>query len=213
MSYPCFFLEETDQTRLLLRRFASGTACPKGSYHDAMVFLKNVPTRRITEPDGSWHYDSHCEEKPGKDDPRWPLACDCGHLFAPEDTYQLFCDRLYRRLDTGEIMTLREAPAGALWYGAWLEDWEGIWKGPDGRILMCRTPSGDWNIDSRASNCTMPEDEHHRCWVRHGDPTDPLGLKTGQPLHVDKASLTCQAGAGSIQCGNYHGFLHGGHLT
>jgi hypothetical protein len=40
--------------------------------------------------------------------------------------------------------------------------------------------------------------------VKHG---------TAPNLHVDKAGLTCQAGAGSILCGNYHGFLHNGELT
>jgi len=61
-------------------------------------------------------------------------------------------------------------------------------------------------IDSRASNCTMPDDNAHRCWVRHGRPEDGT-------LHVDKNGLTCAAGGGSILAGNYHGFLHHGHLV
>jgi hypothetical protein len=63
---------------------------------------------------------------------------------------------------------------------------------------------GTWDIDSRASNCTMPYDYAHRCWIRHGEPP---------ALTVDKAGVTCQAGAGSIQCGDYHGFLQNGVLT
>lgn len=57
-----------------------------------------------------------------------------------------------------------------------------------------------------ASNCTMPDDKNHKCWVRHGRPEDGT-------LHVDKNGHTCAAGAGSIVAGNYHGFLHNGHLT
>jgi hypothetical protein len=58
-------------------------------------------------------------------------------------------------------------------------------------------------IDSRASNCTLPNDREHKCWIRHGTPPD---------LTVDKNGKTCAAGAGSIQLGNYHGFLRNGHL-
>lgn len=58
--------------------------------------------------------------------------------------------------------------------------------------------------DARASNCTMPDDKIHKCWVRHGT--------FGGELHVDKNGVTCAAVAGSIICGAYHGFLHHGHL-
>jgi hypothetical protein len=71
--------------------------------------------------------------------------------------------------------------------------------------LMCMTPSNrEWNIDGRASNCTMPNERTHRCWVRHGTPPN---------IHVDKNGNTCQAGAGSIVSGNWHGFLHNGQLV
>lgn len=68
-------------------------------------------------------------------------------------------------------------------------------------ILPNRQP---WNIDSRASNCTMPYDYTHRCWVRHGEPPN---------VTVDKNGLTCAAGAGSIMAADYHGFLQNGALT
>lgn len=74
----------------------------------------------------------------------------------------------------------------------------------DGAQLNVMTPGGPWNIDSRASNCTMPFDYEHRCWVRRGEPPN---------VHVDKDGNTCQAGAGSIGMTNYHGFLHDGALT
>lgn len=73
-------------------------------------------------------------------------------------------------------------------------------------------PNGQhWDIDSRASNCTRREDNVHRCWVRHGDPTQP------HTVHVDKNGDTCAAGAGSIIVNAkqpaYHGFLHNGRFS
>ena len=75
----------------------------------------------------------------------------------------------------------------------------------DGPHLVVILPNGQpWNIDSRASNCTLPYDYEHRCWVRHGEPPN---------ITVDKNGLTCAAGAGSIMAGDYHGFLQNGALT
>jgi hypothetical protein len=74
----------------------------------------------------------------------------------------------------------------------------------DGPALWVMTPGGSWCVDSRASNCTQPYDYAHRCWIRHGEPPS---------ITVDKNGLTCQAGAGSIAVGSYHGFLRNGQLT
>lgn len=78
------------------------------------------------------------------------------------------------------------------------------WDNCDGRHLHAVCPDGtEWDVDSRARNCTMPEDRLHRCWVRTGDPeADP------PTVHVAKDGLTCAAGAGSIATGAYHGFLN-----
>lgn len=65
-------------------------------------------------------------------------------------------------------------------------------------VLPDNTP---WNIDSRASNCTMPYDYSHRCWIREGEPPNVTAGKNGN---------TCAAGAGSIATPNYHGFLRNG---
>jgi hypothetical protein len=74
------------------------------------------------------------------------------------------------------------------------------------RHLVCVLPNGhDWLMTGRASNCTMPEDRKHRCWVVH---EEAPGI-----FHVDKNGLTCAAGAGSIAVPGYHGFLHHGELT
>ena len=76
------------------------------------------------------------------------------------------------------------------------------WDNHQGPQLHAVLPNGEiWNIDSRASNCTLPNDRNHRCWCRHGQAPD---------ITVDKNGVTCSAGGGSIASGNYHGFLtHG----
>jgi hypothetical protein len=119
----------------------------------------------------------------------------------------------FHRTDTGEIFDrLGNCPPGAMWNAHWML--EGITKPggfvlggmpPDGRWLVVRLPNGhDWMIDSRCSNCTLPDDNAHRCWVRHGEPPN---------LTVDKNGVMCSAGAGSIQGGDWHGFLRNGELV
>lgn len=113
-------------------------------------------------------------------------------------------DHRWRRVDTGEILTMAEMPVGAMWFAPWLCGANSRYKEPP---LIVKTPGGDWNIDSRASNCTKPEDNEHRCWCRHGEPPN---------VTVDKNGLTCGCGC-SIGFGEnwsrYHGFLRNGELT
>lgn len=80
----------------------------------------------------------------------------------------------------------------------------------DGRVLVCRLPDGhDWVIDSRCNNCTHKHDDVHWCWNRSGRPEDrTLDVRKGKP-----GQTTCDAGAGSIQTGSWHGFLHNGELV
>ena len=79
------------------------------------------------------------------------------------------------------------------------------WTNCTGKHLYAVLPNGhQWDIDSRASNCTKKDDTTHRCWVRHGEVPN---------IHVDKQGHTCAAGAGSIVAGDYHGFLHHGAFT
>jgi hypothetical protein len=129
---------------------------------------------------------------------------------------------LYRRSDTGETLFLYDAPVGAMWDAHWMAHGD-VRTGPDGITLVVKTPGGDWLVDSECSNCTRTQwgpkeidgvmrervwlGRTHYCWVRHGDPRKP------ETLHVDKNGDTCSAGAGSIQSGDYHGFLHNGELT
>lgn len=79
------------------------------------------------------------------------------------------------------------------------------WDNCKGKHLIVVTPDNHhWNVDSRARNCTIPEDRIHRCWIAHGEPPN---------VTVDKNGLTCNAGAGSIQTASWHGFLRNGQLV
>jgi hypothetical protein len=139
-------------------------------------------------------------EKPSNDDPIWPKTCDCGYEFKDSDTHMLYSDIMYQRKDTGEIYSLKDAPPGAMWNSWWVDN-----TNPDGLYLTVKLPTGyEWDIDSRASNCTKRDDDIHRCWVRHG---------IAPEITVDKNGLTCGAGAGSIMVPGYHGFLKNGYLT
>ena len=200
MTIKCFWIEPSGQARLSLRRYAaSGSQCAQNGYHDASVFIEDVPA--IKTEKGYLHH--FTERKPPKDDPRWPTHCTCGYVFQEADNWQLFSEWLYRRADNGEIVTLRKLPPGAM-FDAWWSTPDR--KGPDGRSLVAICPDGtEWCIDSRASNCTLPDDRAHKCWIRHGEPPN---------ITVDKNGLTCAAGAGSIVGHNgYHGFLRNGEFT
>ena len=79
------------------------------------------------------------------------------------------------------------------------------WDNCEGKHLNVILPNGHtWDVDGRASNCTMKDDRTHRCWIRSGEPPK---------IHVSKDGHTCKAGAGSIGVPGYHGFLRNGTLT
>lgn len=109
------------------------------------------------------------------------------------------------RPDTGERRKrVYEFGPGAMWHIVWYPR-NAFWDNEAEAPLTVICPNGhEWIIDSRASNCTMKEDRQHRCWVRHGIP--PM-------ITVDKNGFTCSAGAGSIQAGDWHGFLRNGELV
>lgn len=208
MPYPAtvtYWLEATELAQTGLRRYTrggTGLTCQEG-YHSALV-LTGQKDAVFTERDGRRILYLDTPEPAPHDDPRWPTRCDtCDYVFAEDDQWQDWQDLLYRRSDTGDLVTLRDAPPGASWDAWWLPN---SWAGPDGIHLMVRCPNGhDWHVDGQARNCTRPG-EPHQCWVRHGDPRDCH-------VTVDKAGDTCAAGAGSILAGDYHGFLHDGTLT
>ncbi len=210
-----FWIEPTDRERQWLRRFQFSTKriCAKASYGCDAMF-------EIGEADILYSPEGYIEARkvPSRSDPRWPKACAaCGTPFTEDDEYQLHGKQIYVRPDTGDRYTLREAPPGACWDAWWVHHRSrgeqaqvpgcGSWIGPDGRSLVVKCPDGhEWSIDARASNCTMPDDNTHHCWVRHGKPEDGT-------LHVDKNGKTCAAGAGSIMTGKWHGFLRNGYLV
>jgi hypothetical protein len=234
----CFYLEPTFRARRGLRRYVSGAypdipPCPtRFKYHNALVWIDEIAAP--IGADGIVQYaEGVTRVEPFLADPRWPSACACGYVFDERAEFQIFTDQIYRRTDTGELTTLRDAGPGAIWNAAWLSDWS-HYRGPDGRSLVVRLPNGhDWQIDGIASNCDAPcqdcgrpmhlhfadtetrkanaiecrklNPRPHKCWIRHGEPGTPS-------FHVDKNGVTCNAGAGSILAGNYHGFLHHGHL-
>ena len=201
MGIKCFWLEPTDREKRYLRRYAGGSKCSGlTGYHDAMNFLDEAP--EVMGPDGCWK-DSGQTATDFKGHHLWPARCACGYEFRPEDERQLFSQHIYRRADTGEEMTLRDAPDGAMWEATWYASVP-AWCGDDGRAIICRVPDKhDWHIDGPCSNCTRPN-ESHRCWVRHGVPPN---------LTVDKNGNTCAAGAGSILTKQWHGFLRNGELV
>ena len=112
----------------------------------------------------------------------------------------------------GQIVRFEELQAGDAYYVP-CEGQCHLWDNCGGLhlyVVLPKDSDGDqhhWCVDGRCSNCTLKEDRVHRCWVRHGDPAAPGSL------HVDKAGVTCQAGAGSILVGGWHGFLHRGRLV
>jgi hypothetical protein len=116
---------------------------------------------------------------------------------------------VFRSLENGEEKDAKDLPIGALYAtprkeGSDPNHWPPA--GHDGLSIVCKMPDGGhWYIESRASNCTMKDDDVHRCWVRHGT--------VGDKLTIDKNGYTCEAGAGSIVWGAYHGFLQNGALT
>lgn len=213
-----FWLEETGEGSIWLRRFTLRDLpdhprdCPeKYGYHTKAIDTGLIiPQAIVTSADGHRHYEAAPAPETFAGDPRWPTHCDCGMPFWGEDEWQVNVEQIMRRTDTGETMTMRDAPAGASWDAWWYYR-----VGPDGISLVVRIPRGDgqpsgpsedWFVDSQASNCTRPDDPEHRCWVRHGDPRECH-------VRVDKNGRTCDAGGGSIASPTWHGFLRDGRLT
>jgi hypothetical protein len=112
---------------------------------------------------------------------------------------------LYKSEQHDQLLTWSDLPVGA----TYLCDYGDMANNSDCLVVMCPNGTdgrGSWYVDSRASNCTKPEDKVHHCWVRHGCPKDCK-------ITVDKNGNTCGAGAGSIIIGGWHGFLRNGLLV
>jgi len=213
----CRFIQESG-TIAWLRIYWGGTdtssVCPncggKGNpgYHNARVPLAQ------TDELEDWKLGGRVEDYP---DERWPTQCD--HCDEPVPVGKLGLDlphgeRVYRQVfRKRRYNTDSGSPEpGDMFWSTWrhAKTKEGYipsceWDNCDGKHLIVVLPNGfEWDVDSRASNCTMPNDRKHRCWVRSGTPPK---------VNVDKKGLTCKAGAGSIAAAGYHGFLRHGVLT
>lgn len=185
----CFWIEPTARVQRWLRRFTwsektDAPPCASGGYHNAMTALDVIETE---EPIAL--RDSDAELVP-PDDPRWPVKCEaCEYAFQAADPRQLFVDRIYLRVDTGEEFPLREAPVGAMWDADWLKGKR--YRGPDGRCLVVKTPAGDWVIDGPAKDNTR--------WTRTGEP----------PNLTVQGSIGMEAEGGAYR---YHAILTDGVL-
>jgi len=193
MNVPCYWLEETGKLRRSFRRYCQDHDCSAqpppepgkvGGYCDDEAFLDEIdwPVKTVVD----------CFEMP-HDDPRWPKACHlCHRPFRPDDQWQIFTDTIYRRTDTGALLTLREATPGAMWDAWWYPD---QWKNPtDGRALMLRLPGGhDWCVDSKSAN--------NSGWTRKGTP----------PLVSATPSILVYASDGKTTA--YHGYLTDGQIV
>lgn len=207
----CFLIEPTERMQQKLRRYSHTMAenlCPqnpgKYSYHNAEVLIEEAEASALYTKEGTMLNGGSGDDW-SHDDARWPTHCACGYAFSEDDPWQLFTNRIYIRTDTGEETTLRDAPPGAMWRADWMKEFHT--SQDDGAPLMVKTPGGEWCVDSQANNCTVADDgrqEQHHCWPRQGEPPDVDVNKSYGP--------TCGAGAGSIQCGTYHGFLRAGFL-
>jgi hypothetical protein len=224
MGTKCFMIEPIGKRYQWLRRLkfvASNDAaflkCPgSSSGHDALVRIEDL----VTPVPQIGQYETNRSAAEFLGDSRWPVKCDfCEYRFVDADGRDVFDLRVYADADGHEFILpmyavrgVAKAPAGAMYWSPWTHhpdtDWVcSYWDGcrdPRGHLHVICPGGSEWDIDSRASNCTMPNDRGHRCWVRHGQA--PM-------ITIDKSGKTCAAGAGSIVAGTYHGCLRNGELT
>jgi len=156
----CLFLEPIGKAQVSLRRYCGFNKsdevrkCPgKMSYHNASIPIGVI---QWSEDEGMG-----ADDFP-HDDPQWPTHCECGYEFDEEDNWQQNRNRLYGRSDNGEFTTIGDSPLGSMWYADWMPK---VWRGPDGRTLIVRTPGGDWPIDGPATNSKKVPG-----WTRSGEP-------------------------------------------
>lgn len=194
--YKLFLIEQTNQVQFQAIKIEPG--CQGGQYHrgKAIFGIAQAGLDTHTEiPKEAWF----CKV----------VKCDqCGYVFADSKPSALSSQREWIRKDTGEThWDVRDFGPGACFYADWLTSYfEQVWDNwHGGAPLQIQMPNNDsWMPESRASNCTLPEDRQHRCWCLHGEFPN---------LTADKNGLTCNAGAGSIATTNWHGFLRNGELV
>ncbi len=184
MKIECFLLYPTNMVRRHLRRYAGwdvvdGKAVQRGGkckiegnqgYHQAWAKIEDANAQH--DEKGNLLSESASAYE---GDPRWPTHCLCGYEFQKNDEWQVFTELTYSR-DSGEKMTVREAPLGAMWDAPWFKDVRD-YGGPDGLCLVVKTPAGDFCIDGLASGGGK--------WSRTGTPpkiTVRPSIGIGNPL-------------------------------
>ena len=222
MATQCFLVKPTLNCFLWLRRYSDKSKRPgmpgEHSYHQNWTPIGVMENgyklvhgdglsedARLVESSEDRTYLAHNFEEIGHEDPRWPRKCEkCDYEFTENDlNWQNFTSRMYVAGD-GRSWPQRELPAGAMYFEDWLPR-NFYWDNKRDPHLIVILPNGiEWNVDSRANNCTMPNDRTHRCWSRTGE---------APKVTAGKQQPTCAAGAGSILAGSYHGFLQNGELT
>ena len=205
--FQCYLIQPTLRAQRFLRRFRFGKGellegHPLGC-HNAMVQIEDGDMQVAPEYHDLKVYELTEPDVP-RTDPRWPGKCDaCDYVFAPNDEWQVYFEQYHRRADTGEVLTLKAMPPGAMWDAEWWRDSTGRGSGPDGLSLHVKLPDGStWFVDGPASNCTR-KDVPHNCWVREGDPPN---------VTIIGGANICGVGGGSIMTPQYHGFLRHGWL-
>jgi len=188
----CFMVERAELMQVDLRRFvfSSESTCPgRYGYHTADIVIEpQLPAPAEYSPGKpSWQFDGWpFEPKPSRDDPRWPVRCECGYEFQPGDQWQANARRLYRDPRSGSLFVRENLPAGAMFRSPWYEKTWG-YKGPDGICLSVMLPDGVvWEIDGEARDGGK--------WTRDGVPPKV----TARP---------------SILTSRYHGWLTDGFLV
>jgi hypothetical protein len=168
------------------------------------------------------------------EDDAWPTRCDHCDATVPEIEWvpcncgkpgcvktserspqRQVSRRVLYQAKAGDTAVRAELAPGDMYWATWFRCAESGhciygWTNCDGKHLVICCPSTDgtvhpWDVNGRASNCTLPEDTLHRCWIIEGDP------ETGN-ISVTKNGRTCGAGGGSIQTSDYHGVASGGVL-
>lgn len=187
MPWPCFWVEDTGEVELTLRRYADGP-CGDRSYHNAVAPIGRAAAARSEE--------GYLEALPVEayaGDERWPPVCSCSRPFTDEDPWQVNQRPIYRARDGREWVD-DKLPPGAMFDALWSRPW-GV--GADGIALTVVLPPDSedsrshwWHVDGPARG--EGQEPKPNAWTRTGDPK-------AEPPTVDANP--------SILTNDYHGYL------
>jgi hypothetical protein len=200
----CFLVEPTKWDRLRIAR-STRSGCRKSAFghHSKWVTteirLRHHKRRAVNRPP--------LNRVPSHRSRLWPKTCAaCRYRFKPKDDWDACADLLYAPADGSlEPQTLNEMPAGAMWYADWFSAKslppekrgpKGKILTPDGRVLVVKTPGGEWIVDYYS---TPASGELGLGWtrtgsVRNGTVTASPSIRIGEPER-------------------YHGWLRNGYLV